>query len=51
MKTKADTGEKKLPKGFKINKSLDGKYASNPLLNEKAETMKRLIKKVGLPNI
>jgi hypothetical protein len=52
MKTKKDnTLEKKLPKGFKFNASLDTKYGEQPLFKEKVERANHILKTVGLPKI
>jgi hypothetical protein len=50
MKGKNKIVERKLPKGFKINKALNGKYDDDPFFIEKAKKAEELIKKVGLPN-
>jgi hypothetical protein len=51
MKTKKNTIEKKLPKGFKFNASLNTKYAEQPLFKEKIERANHILKTVGLPKI
>ena len=51
MKTKKDTLEKKLPKGFKFNATLDTKYGEQPLFKEKVERANHILKTVGLPKI
>jgi hypothetical protein len=51
MKTKKETAEKKLPKGFKFNATIDTKYAEQPLFKEKVERANHILKTVGLPKI
>ena len=41
----------KLPKGFSIDKTLNGKYDDQPLFKEKAERANRILKTVGLPKL
>jgi len=42
---------KELPKGFKINPSLDNKYKDQPLFKEKVERANQILKTVRLPKI
>jgi hypothetical protein len=51
MKIKKNTIEKKLPKGFKFNATLNTKYAEQPLFKEKVERANHILKTVGLPKI
>ena len=51
MKVKKETSEKKLPKGFKFNATLETKYAEQPLFKEKIERANHILKTVGLPKI
>jgi hypothetical protein len=41
--------EKKLPKGFKFNTSLDNKYAEQPLFKDKVDRANHILKTIGLP--
>jgi hypothetical protein len=49
MKTKEIKIEKKLPKGFKLNATLDNKYTDQPLFKEKEERANHILKTIGLP--
>ncbi len=49
MKTNKITAEKKLPKGFKFNATLDNKYTDQPLFKEKVDRANHILKTVGLP--
>ena len=49
MKTKKETVEKKLPKGFKFNATIDTKYGEQLLFKEKVERANHILKTVGLP--
>jgi hypothetical protein len=51
MKTKKETAEKKLPKGFMFNATIDTKYGEQPLFKEKVERANHILKTVGLPKI
>jgi hypothetical protein len=51
MKTKREIVEKKLPKGFKFNATIDTKYVEQPLFKEKVERANHILKTVGLPKI
>jgi hypothetical protein len=51
MKTKKNTIEKKLPKGFKFNATLNTKYSEQPLFKEKVDRANHILKTVGLPKI
>jgi hypothetical protein len=51
MKTKAASIKKKLPKSFKVNTTLTGKYADQPLFKDKIERANHILKTVGLPKI
>jgi hypothetical protein len=51
MKTTKPSQKKKLPKSFKINKSLTDKYADQPLFKDKIERANHILKTVGLPKI
>jgi hypothetical protein len=42
MKTKKETVEKKLLKGFKFNASIDTNYGEQPLFKEKVERANRI---------
>jgi hypothetical protein len=41
----------KLPKGFSIDKSLNGKYDDQPLFKDKADRANHILKTVGLPEL
>jgi hypothetical protein len=49
MKARKEISEKKLPKGFKFNATLETKYAEQPLFKEKVERANHILKTVGLP--
>ncbi|HSV09676.1 MAG TPA: hypothetical protein VLI68_02835 [Hanamia sp.] len=49
MKTKTISDKKKLPKNFKINKTLTGKYADQPLFKDKIDRANHILKTVELP--
>jgi hypothetical protein len=49
MKTKKKETEKKLPKGFKFNATLDNKYADQPLFKDKVDRANHILRTVGLP--
>lgn len=53
MKTKPQpaANKPKLPKGFTIDPSLDGKYNDQPLFKDKVDRANHLLKTVGLPKI
>ena len=51
MKTKAIADKKKLPKSFKVNTALTGKYADQPLFKEKVERANHILKTVGIPKV
>ncbi len=51
MKAKKITDEKKLPKGFKFNASLDNKYADQPLFKDKVDRANHILKTIGLPKL
>ena len=51
MKVRKEIVEKKLPKGFKFNATLDTKYAEQPLFKEKIERANHILRTVGLPKI
>ena len=42
---------KELPKGLKINPSVDNKYKDQPLFKEKVERANQILKTVRLPKI
>ncbi|CAG5070221.1 hypothetical protein DYBT9623_02961 [Dyadobacter sp. CECT 9623] len=50
MKTKAQSKDKALPKGWTLNPSLDGKYAHLDLFREKFDRDNEFIRRVGLPD-
>ncbi|MFT3947292.1 MAG: hypothetical protein QM763_09990 [Agriterribacter sp.] len=41
----------KLPKGFSIDNTLNGKYDNQLFFKEKAERANRILKTVGLPEL
>lgn len=49
MKTKNLPDTKKLPKGFKVNSTLTGKYSNEPFFMDKVEKTNQILKTVGLP--
>lgn len=50
MKTKKSKASKpKLPKGFKIDPMLNGKYDDQPLFKAKVDKANHILKTVGLP--
>jgi hypothetical protein len=49
MKAKKEIQEKKLPKNFKFNATLETKYAEQPLFKEKIERANHILRTVGLP--
>ena len=55
MKTKpqpaANKPKPKLPKGFTIDPSLDGRYNDQPLFKDKVDRANHLLKTVGLPKL
>jgi len=51
MKTKKITEEKKLPKGFKFNATLDNKYADQPLFKDKVDRSNHILKTIELPKL
>jgi hypothetical protein len=51
MKVKKITEEKKLPKGFKFNATLDNKYADQPLFKDKVDRSNHILKTIGLPKL
>lgn len=51
MKAKNISEKKKLPKNFKINKSLTNKYVDQPWLKEKIERANNIFKTIGLPKV
>ncbi len=51
MKSRKEILEKKLPKGFKFNATLETKYAEQPLFKEKIERANHILKTVGLPKV
>ena len=51
MKTEKEISEKKMPKGFKFNATLDTKYAEQPLFKEKIERANHILRTVGLPKV
>jgi hypothetical protein len=51
MKASGIIKKKKLPRRFRVNKTLSGKYANQPLFKEKAESANHILKTVGLPKI
>jgi hypothetical protein len=50
-KAKKDIVDKKLPKGFRFNATLNTKYGEQPLFKEKVERANHILKTVGLPKI
>ncbi len=48
MRTEKIT-EKKLPKGFKFDATLDNKYTEQPLFKDKVDRANHILKTVGLP--
>ncbi len=51
MKKKNTADKKKLPKSFKVNKTLTDKYADQPLFKDKIERANHILKTVGLPKV
>ena len=51
MKTKKELADKKMPKGFKFNTTLETKYTEEPLFREKIERANHILKTVGLPKV
>ena len=51
MKTKIAADKKRLPKGFKVNTILAGKYADQPLFMDKIQRANHILKTVGLPKV
>ena len=51
MKTKTTADKKKLPKSFKVNTTLTGKYADQPLFKDKIERANHILKTVGIPKV
>ncbi len=50
MKSKKDKDNKpKLPKGFTIDPTLEGKYDDQPLFEDKVDRANHILKTVGLP--
>ena len=50
MKTKKSVAAKpKLPKGFKVDSKLNGKYDDQPLFKDKVDRANHILKTVGLP--
>ncbi len=50
MKTKKETKVKsKLPKGFTLDPTLNGKYNDQPLFKDKVDRANHILKTVGLP--
>lgn len=49
MKTKKISTDKKLPKGFKVDATLDNKYSDQPLFKDKVDRANHILKTVGLP--
>ena len=53
MKTKKKaitrTKKPKLPKGFTVDPSLNGKYDDQPLFKDKVDRANHILKTVGLP--
>ncbi len=49
--TKQTTYKKKLPKGFKINNSINDKYADQPLFKDKVDKANHILKTVGVPKM
>ncbi len=49
MKTKKIKIVHKLPKGFKIDASLDTKYEDQPLFKDKVDRANHILKTVGIP--
>lgn len=50
MKTKKDKPVKsKLPEGFTVDPSLNGKYDDQPLFKEKVDRANHILKTAGLP--
>ncbi len=50
MKTEKNiVKEPKLPKGFKFDPTLKGKYDDQPLFKDKVDRANYILKKVGLP--
>lgn len=48
-KKKNRTAKPKLPKGFTVDPTLNGKYAEQPLFKEKVDRANHILKTVGLP--
>lgn len=46
---KIKTVKAKLPKGFSIDKNLNGKYDGQPLFKDKVDRANHILKTVGLP--
>jgi hypothetical protein len=51
MKVKSIMKKKKLPKSFRVNKTLSDKYADQPLFKDKIERANHILKTVGIPKI
>ncbi len=51
MKVRKEIFEKKLPKGFKFNATLNTKYAEEPFFKEKIEKANHILRTVGLPKV
>nr|WP_295929115.1 hypothetical protein [uncultured Dyadobacter sp.] len=45
------THNKKLPKGFKVNPELDGRYHNDPAVIRKMEAVRNLLRIAGLPEV
>lgn len=48
-KKKSVTKKLKLPKGFTVDPSLNGKYDDQPLFKDKVERANHILKTVGIP--
>jgi hypothetical protein len=48
---KKTDNKKKLPKNFKVDPALTGKYADQPLFKDKIDRANHILKTVGLPKI
>ncbi len=52
MKTKKPAASKpKLPKGFKVDPKMNGKYDDQPLFKDKVDRANYILKTVGLPKL
>lgn len=51
IKARKEILDKKLPKGFKFNATVETKYAEQPLFKEKIDRANHILRTVGLPKV